>query len=205
MIYLLLFKSWEISRRLNFQGLVVGAKWLSTPAIQSLFLKSFGSGAISIWMTFHSLHHLVSTVVIHFQCYQVNISFSFNLHTWRNCIIKQFHYLNVQLYLFLKHSRQGITHWNSQRFCWIKCKKVNTYSLCVGVCVCVCARAHVCSVAKSCLTLCNPVDCNLPGSSVHGIAQARILEWVAIFFLQWLFQTQGLNQISPKYVLDLRK
>ena len=31
-------------------------------------------------------------------------------------------------------------------------------------------------------TLCNPVDCSLPGSSVHGILQARILEWVAIPF-----------------------
>ena len=37
-----------------------------------------------------------------------------------------------------------------------------------------------CSVAKSCLTLCDPVDCNPPGSSVHGIFQAKILEWVAI-------------------------
>ena len=35
-------------------------------------------------------------------------------------------------------------------------------------------------VAKSCLTLCNLVDCHPPGSSVHGIFQARILEWVAI-------------------------
>ena len=34
-------------------------------------------------------------------------------------------------------------------------------------------------VAQSCLTLCNPMDSNLPGSSVHGILQARILEWVA--------------------------
>ena len=32
---------------------------------------------------------------------------------------------------------------------------------------------------KSCLTLCNPMDYSLPGSSVHGILQARILEWVA--------------------------
>ena len=32
---------------------------------------------------------------------------------------------------------------------------------------------------QSCLTLCNPVDCSLPGSSVHGILQARIQEWVA--------------------------
>ena len=32
---------------------------------------------------------------------------------------------------------------------------------------------------QSCPTLCDPVDCSLPGSSVHGILQARILEWVA--------------------------
>ena len=35
-------------------------------------------------------------------------------------------------------------------------------------------------VAQLCLTLCNPMDCSLPGSSVHGILQARVLEWVAI-------------------------
>ena len=34
-------------------------------------------------------------------------------------------------------------------------------------------------VAQSCPTLSNPMDCNLPGSSVHGIFQARVLEWVA--------------------------
>ena len=33
---------------------------------------------------------------------------------------------------------------------------------------------------QSCLTLYNPMDCSLPGSSIHGIFQARILEWVAI-------------------------
>ena len=37
-------------------------------------------------------------------------------------------------------------------------------------------------VAQSCLTLCDPMDCSPPGSSVHGILQARILEWVAIPF-----------------------
>ena len=37
-------------------------------------------------------------------------------------------------------------------------------------------------VAQSCLTLCDPVDCSPPVSSVHGILQARILEWVAISF-----------------------
>ena len=37
-------------------------------------------------------------------------------------------------------------------------------------------------VSQSCLTLCDPMDCSLPGSSVHEIFQARILEWVAISF-----------------------
>ena len=39
---------------------------------------------------------------------------------------------------------------------------------------------HVCSVSQSCLILCDPLDCSPPGSSVHGIFQARIMEWVAI-------------------------
>ena len=39
---------------------------------------------------------------------------------------------------------------------------------------------NVCSVAQSCVKLCHPIDCSLPGSSVHGIFQVRILEWVAI-------------------------
>ena len=41
---------------------------------------------------------------------------------------------------------------------------------------------HVCSVTQSCLTICNPMDCNPQGSSAHGIFQARILERVSIFF-----------------------
>ena len=38
------------------------------------------------------------------------------------------------------------------------------------------------SVVQSFLTLCNPIDCSLPGSFVHGISQARVPEWVAISF-----------------------
>ena len=37
-------------------------------------------------------------------------------------------------------------------------------------------------VAQLCLTLCYPMDCSLPGSSVHGIFQARVLEWDSIAF-----------------------
>ena len=45
-------------------------------------------------------------------------------------------------------------------------------------------------VAQSCPTLCNPIDCSLPGSSVHGIFQARVLEYSS-FLLQSIFPTQG--------------
>ena len=44
---------------------------------------------------------------------------------------------------------------------------------------------------QSCPTLCDPMDCGPPGSSIHGILQARILDWVAL--LQGIFQTQGSN------------
>ena len=46
-----------------------------------------------------------------------------------------------------------------------------------GLCTCVRAKS-----LQSCPTLWNPLDCNPPGSSVHGILQTRILEWVAIPF-----------------------
>ena len=50
--------------------------------------------------------------------------------------------------------------------CLLQCRKVKSES----------------KVTQSCLTLRNPMDCSLPGSSVHGIFQARVLEWVAIAF-----------------------
>ena len=43
-------------------------------------------------------------------------------------------------------------------------------------------QPHMCICAQLCLTLCDSMDCSLPGSSVHGIFQARILEWVAVSF-----------------------
>ena len=49
-------------------------------------------------------------------------------------------------------------------------------------------------VAQSCPTLCDPMDCSPPGSSVHGIFQARILEWGAIAFSKK--QTQKYNNIE---------
>ena len=51
-------------------------------------------------------------------------------------------------------------------------------------------------VAQSCLTLYNPMDCSLPGSFVHGIFQARVLEWVAISFSKGSFQPWDQTQVS---------
>ena len=51
-------------------------------------------------------------------------------------------------------------------------------------------------VAQSCPTLCDPMDCSLPGSSIHGIFQARILEWVAISFSRRSFQPRDWTQVS---------
>ena len=54
-----------------------------------------------------------------------------------------------------------------------ECSILLPSSLCEAVCVC---------IALSCLTLSDPMNCSLPGSSVRGILLARILEWVASSF-----------------------
>ena len=51
-------------------------------------------------------------------------------------------------------------------------------------------------VVKSGPTLCDPMDCSLPGSSVQGIFQARILEWVAISFSRGSSQPRDRTQVS---------
>ena len=52
-------------------------------------------------------------------------------------------------------------------------------------------------VTQSCLTLCDPMDCSLPGSSVHGIFQARVLEWSAIAFS--IYVLGSYQTIAKKY------
>ena len=58
------------------------------------------------------------------------------------------------------------------------------------------------SVAQSCLTLCDPVDCSLPGSSVHGIFQTIVLEWIAISFSRGYSWPRDRTQVSR--ILDRR-
>ena len=57
----------------------------------------------------------------------------------------------------------------------------------VSLCVC---------VTQLCPTLCNPVDCSLPGFSVHGILQARTLEWVAVYFSRGFSKPRDWTQVS---------
>ena len=56
-------------------------------------------------------------------------------------------------------------------------------------------------ITQSYSILCNPMDCSLPGSSVHGILQARILEWVAIPFCRRLSQPRDLSLLHCRQIL----
>ena len=56
------------------------------------------------------------------------------------------------------------------------------------LCVCMCVR-----LLLSCPILCDPMNGSLPGSSIHGILPATLLELVAIFSSKGIFQTQGSN------------
>ena len=67
--------------------------------------------------------------------------------------------------------------------------------VCVCMCVCVCAKS-----LQSYLILCDPMDCSPLGSSVHGISQARTLEWVVIPFSKGIFPTQRSNLLLISYV-----
>ena len=58
-------------------------------------------------------------------------------------------------------------------------------------------------VAQSCLTLCDPVDYNLSGSSVHGIFQARVLEWIAISFSRKNTQKNCTKRIFTTQIITM--
>ena len=58
------------------------------------------------------------------------------------------------------------------------------------------ASAAAAKSLQSCLTLCDPIDGSSPGSSVHGIFQARVLEWVAISFSRGSSRPRDQTQVS---------
>ena len=59
-----------------------------------------------------------------------------------------------------------------------------------------CVTRVLCLVAQSCPTLCHPMNCSPPGSSVHGLLQARILEWVAMPSSRGSSQPRDRTQVS---------
>ena len=76
------------------------------------------------------------------------------------------------------------------RLCFgFSCYPVFSYLIHVTVCVCV-------LVAQSCLTLWDPLDCSPPGSSVHGMLQARTLEWVAMPFSRGSSRPRDRTRVS---------
>ena len=65
-----------------------------------------------------------------------------------------------------------------------------------------CECEHEREVAQTCPTLCDPMDCSLPGSSVHGIFQAMVLEWIAISFSKGSSQPRDRTRVSR--IIDRR-
>ena len=84
-------------------------------------------------------------------------------------------YLSRSLLQFLYSN----VKFSSVTFCYVKCKSPIPTLEIASLLLCLKGEGEV---AQSCLTLCSPMDCRLPGSFIHGIFQARVLEWVAISF-----------------------
>ena len=68
-----------------------------------------------------------------------------------------------------------------------------TSNINMNQCCYILSLPYACSIAQSCPTLCGPMDCSPPGSSIHGILQVGIPEWVVISYSRGIFPTQGLN------------
>ena len=99
-------------------------------------------------------------------------------------------YIEVSIFLSIPSSwKENTDILDTHSFCYvylpcsrdcavIKYQLLGHYSMSTGTLECTVKVL----VAQSCLIFCNPVDCSLPVSTVHGILQARILEWIAIPF-----------------------
>ena len=102
---------------------------------------------------------------------------------WIKYSEKNFYYIHPYIYLFM-HTMQ---------------KQIYLYYIFhIKVHSNIAAAAAAAKSLQSCPTLCNPMDCSLPGFSVHGILQARTLEWVAISFSnagKWKVKVKSLSRV----------
>ena len=91
----------------------------------------------------------------------------------------------------VRKSRTQLSDWTElQARCQEARGKRPTFVFSIFSCV------YVCVCAQSCPTLWDPVHYNPPGSSVHGIFQARILDWLAVSYSRASFQTKGWTHLS---------
>ena len=95
------------------------------------------------------------------------------------------------LAFLLEHVQVALSFWENTSYCWStdceKCILQISWNWPLVLLFLTQIRRlalafYLYIVLPLCLTLCNPMDCSLPGSTIHGILQARILEWVAISF-----------------------
>ena len=128
-----------------------------------------------------------------------------NQVAWRVIVPKKYVFSSVQLWLFnlFHHLLTGVfIAWLfSPPFIVVLCCSLSLgdcvlWVLDGGLCLALLYSNYVCTCMLSSIRLCDPMNCCLPGSSVHGILQAKILEWVAINPLQGFFLTQGSNPCS---------
>ena len=137
-------------------------------------------------ITFHMAVSFVSSSI---QPMYRSVSISVSSLKLGTISVKKVTMMMSQLRISSSHKKVGESMKDSSlapsmgaRFCWyldfvLKASRTVTINFCCFKPLCCC-----CLVAKSCPTLCEHMDCSLPGSSVHGISQARTLEWVAISF-----------------------
>ena len=101
-----------------------------------------------------------------------------DLHSTKSWPLHHPHMLSTTGKVFLIFTKGSSQETQIEKTCrsWLNsCKSLSSFSWVVSF-ICMC----VCSVTTLCPTLCDLMDYRLPSSSVHGILQARILEWVAI-------------------------
>ena len=106
------------------------------------------------------------------------------IHNSKIAIVKFVAHFHVWCFFFFFSYFQHIKYIDKINY-W-KIKNIDSCYFWLWYYECFCFLLCAFSVTQSCPTLSDPTDCSPPGSSIHRIFQARILEWVAIFFSSFL-------------------